>query len=44
MPKQPLYEPGEVYHVYNHANGRENIFGEEENYLVTTQVPNNAFE
>lgn len=24
--------PGEIYHVYNHANGRENLFVEEKNY------------
>jgi putative transposase len=26
-------EPGQSYHIYNHANGNENIFREEENYL-----------
>lgn len=26
-------EPGQSYHIYNHANGTENIFREEENYL-----------
>lgn len=26
-------EPGQSYHIYNHANGTENIFQEEENYL-----------
>lgn len=25
-------EPGQTYHIYNHANGTENIFREEENY------------
>lgn len=25
-------EPGQSYHIYNHANGTENIFREEENY------------
>lgn len=24
--------PGKIYHVYNHANGRENLFIEEKNY------------
>ena len=25
-------EPGQTYHIYNHANGTENIFREEKNY------------
>jgi len=25
-------EPGQTYHIFNHANGSENIFREEENY------------
>jgi REP element-mobilizing transposase RayT len=25
-------EPGQTYHIYNHANGTENLFREEENY------------
>ena len=25
-------EPGQTYHIYNHANGSENLFREEENY------------
>ena len=25
--------PGERYHIYNHANGRENLFHEDRNYL-----------
>ncbi len=32
MKKQPLYEPDGIYHVYNHANGRENVFDDDENY------------
>ncbi len=32
MVKQTLYEPGGIYHLFNHANGRENIFEEPENY------------
>ncbi|MEM8525827.1 MAG: transposase [Bacteroidota bacterium] len=30
--KQTLYEPLQYYHIYNRANGWENIFLEEENY------------
>ena len=30
-------EPGQSYHIYNHANGRENIFLEEENYRFFPQ-------
>ncbi|MFN3761365.1 MAG: hypothetical protein ACK4SF_19290 [Algoriphagus aquaeductus] len=26
-------ELGQSYHIYNHANGTENIFREEDNYL-----------
>lgn len=29
---QPPFVPGEIFHVYNHANGFENIFTEEDNY------------
>ena len=25
--------PGETYHIFNHANGRENLFEEDKNYL-----------
>ncbi|GMQ27856.1 hypothetical protein [Algoriphagus confluentis] len=25
-------KPGQSYHIYNHANGSENIFREEKNY------------
>ncbi len=25
-------DPEQSYHIYNHANGTENIFREEENY------------
>jgi len=32
MRKQPLYEPNGIYHIFNHANGHENMFKEEENY------------
>ena len=24
--------PGTTYHIYNHANGRENLFREDDNY------------
>jgi putative transposase len=27
------FEPERVYHIYTHANGSENLFREEENYL-----------
>ncbi|MGY6523041.1 MAG: hypothetical protein ACXIUD_15015 [Mongoliitalea sp.] len=30
-------EPGQSYHIYNHANGMENIFREEENYRFFLQ-------
>ncbi len=33
MSKQPTYEPGGGYHVYNHSNGSEDMFIDEENYL-----------
>ncbi|MCF8247589.1 MAG: transposase [Saprospiraceae bacterium] len=33
MEKQPLYQPGGIYHIFNHANGRENVFEEPENYI-----------
>ncbi len=33
MPQHlPPFLPGETYHVYNHANGDDNIFREEDNY------------
>ena len=32
MRKQPMYEPEGVYHIYNHANGSEDMFIDEENY------------
>ena len=32
MKKQALYEPNGIYHIVNHANGKENLFQEEENY------------
>lgn len=31
--KRPPFEPGTVYHVYNHGNAEDNIFREEENYV-----------
>ena len=30
-------EPGQSYHIFNHANGSENIFREEENYRFFLQ-------
>jgi REP-associated tyrosine transposase len=33
MKKQPLYEPGGIYHIFNHANGREDVFVQPENYI-----------
>jgi len=30
-------ESGQFYHIYNHANGSENIFREEENYRFFLQ-------
>jgi len=29
--KIPL-EPNNIYHIYNHANGKENLFENEENF------------
>ncbi len=33
MSKLPIYQVGGIYHIYNHANGRENLYETEENYL-----------
>lgn len=30
--KQTYFEPGQFYHIYNRANGEENLFREPENY------------
>lgn len=30
--KQPDFVPNQIFHVYNHANGAENIYTKEENY------------
>lgn len=30
--KQTHFEPGQFYHIYNRANGEENVFREPENY------------
>lgn len=30
--KRPPFQPGSVYHVYNHGNAGDNIFRQEENY------------
>jgi len=35
--KQPDYLPNGIYHVYNHANGWENIFKVEDNYRYFLQ-------
>lgn len=32
MTKQPNYVPNGIYHIFNHANGSDNLFQEEENY------------
>ncbi len=32
MKKLPNFGPGGIYHVFNHANGRENVFEKPENY------------
>ena len=32
MSKQPMYEPECIYHIFNHANGQEDMFKELENY------------
>src|SRR5882672_2171272 len=31
-------QPGNFYHIYNHANGNENIFVEERNYYFFLQL------
>ena len=31
-------QPGNFYHLYNHANGRENLFVEEKNYTFFLQL------
>ncbi len=33
-------QPGNFYHLYNHANGNENIFLEERNYFFFLQQMN----
>jgi len=33
---EPLF-PGSYYHIYNHANGNENLFAEQENYRFFLQ-------
>jgi len=30
--KRPPFEPGTIFHVYNHGNAEDNIFRDEENY------------
>ncbi len=35
--KQPDFLPNGVYHVFNHANGFENVFKNEENYRYFLQ-------
>ncbi len=32
MRKQPIYTPEGIYHIFNHANGSEDMFIDEENY------------
>ena len=32
MRKQPPFHPGEIYHVFNHANGFEDMFKNEDNF------------
>ena len=35
MPKQEiLFEPDQIYHIYNHANGHENLFEHQDHYLL----------
>mgnify|MGYP001397613183 CR=1 FL=1 len=33
MKSKPLYQPGGIYHIFNHANGRENVFEKPDNYV-----------
>ncbi|MCL5020567.1 MAG: hypothetical protein M1339_02660, partial [Bacteroidetes bacterium] len=35
---QPPLEPGEFYHVFNHANGYDNIFRADRNYRLFLQL------
>jgi hypothetical protein len=30
---KPLLEPGAYYHIYNHANGSDNLFRNDDNYM-----------
>jgi hypothetical protein len=32
-----MFQPGKYYHLYNHANGFENIFKTEDNYRFFLQ-------
>lgn len=40
MNNQPPLEPGQYYHVYNRANGDDNLFREEANYYKFLQLYN----
>jgi putative transposase len=33
MKQQPPFYPGDVFHIYNRANGSDNLFEEHENYM-----------
>ncbi|MBD3630294.1 transposase [Cyclobacterium sp.] len=37
-------EPGQTYHIFNHANGGENLFRDEENYRFFLQQYNKYLE
>ena len=34
-------EPDKMYHIYNHANGNDNLFYSEDNYLSKAEIVNN---
>jgi hypothetical protein len=33
MKGQPKFQPECIYYIYNHANGKENLFESDENYV-----------
>ena len=37
QPRQIILLPNHIYHIYNHANGRENLFENKENYIFFMQ-------
>ena len=33
MKQTPLFKPNGIYHIFNHANGKGNVFEEHKNYF-----------